>query len=64
MNIENFKLECEKEKKKDDDLIDIEESLRCEFSWENCNNSYSSACDYCERNDISRQKIGDYYKKL
>ena len=40
----------------------IEESLRCKHSWEDCDNSYSSACDYCMRNDITKRKIGDYYK--
>ncbi len=45
-----------------DSTKEIEESLRCKFSWENCDNSYLSICDYCERNDISKQKIGDYYK--
>lgn len=43
---------------------EIEESVRCKFSWEDCDNSYSSFCDCCVRNDISKQKIGDYYKKL
>lgn len=42
---------------------EIEESLRCKFSWEDCDNSYSSTCYYCERNDISKHKIGDYYRK-
>lgn len=40
----------------------IEESVRCKFSWEDCMNSYTSTCDHCERNDISKQKINDYYK--
>lgn len=41
----------------------VEESLRCKHSWEDCVRSYSSVCDYCKRNDISKQKIGDYYRK-
>jgi len=41
----------------------IEESLRCKFSWKDCDNSYSSVCSYCERNDISKQKTDDYYKR-
>ncbi len=42
----------------------IEESLRCQHSWEDCGNSYSSVCDYCTRNVISKQKMGDYYRTV
>ena len=44
-------------------MVEIEESLRCKHSWEDCDNSYSSACDYCIRNDISERMIDDYYRK-
>lgn len=40
----------------------IEESVRCKHSWNNCIVSYSLKCDKCIRNEISTQKIGDYYK--
>ncbi len=39
----------------------IEEHSRCKHSWEDCNNSYSSACNYCIRNDLCEEKKGDYY---
>lgn len=48
---------------KDDDWDMIEESVRCKHSWKDCDNSYSSTCDYCIRNDLCEEKKGDYYRE-
>ncbi len=42
-------------------MVEIEESVRCKHSWEDCVNSYSSMCDNCTRNEIVKSKE-DHYK--